>query len=206
MDDGTANLTVKCPAPAPEPFGFGSSALSPARLIPPSRSDPSTSSTRAAAAAHVKRKYGDLEERAEQKSAKTVIPLGALVKVTGMVEDSKFAWDGEKRVVATRMGAFLCLARNCSRSNAQESADILPDANALTTHLLLVARLHRELYSQTLDLHARIVAIERAEAEDRQKEWEEGNTLSSSTGSDWGGGASNAGSPDRLVRGLVKLP
>lgn len=58
-----------------------------------------------ASTAYVKRKYGDLEERAEEKSAKTVIPLGALVKVTGMVEDSKFTWDDEKRVVASRMGA-----------------------------------------------------------------------------------------------------
>ncbi|BGP07638.1 hypothetical protein JCM10049v2_003478 [Rhodotorula toruloides] len=179
VDDGTANLTVKCPAPAPDPFGTYSAPLSPARLIPHIRNDASTSNSKMASTAYVKRKYGDLEERAEEKSAKTVIPLGALVKVTGMVEDSKFTWDDEKRVVASRM-------------------DMLPDINALPAHLLLVSRLHRDVYSHGLDLQARLAAIERAEAEERQREWEEGNTLSSSAGSDWGGGASTAGSPDKL--------
>uniref|UniRef100_A0A0K3CP21 BY PROTMAP: gi/647401717/emb/CDR48072.1/ RHTO0S16e00650g2_1 [Rhodosporidium toruloides] n=1 Tax=Rhodotorula toruloides TaxID=5286 RepID=A0A0K3CP21_RHOTO len=181
VDDGTVNLTVKCPAPAPDPFGTNSAPLSPARLIPHFRKDTSTSNSKMASMDHVKRKYGDLEDRADQKSAKTVIPLGALVKVTGMVEDSKFTWDDERRIVASRI-------------------DMLPDINSLPAHLLLVSRLHRDVYSQNLDLQARLAAIERAEAEERQREWEEGNTLSSSAGSDWGGGASTAGSPDKLYR------
>ncbi|BGP31659.1 hypothetical protein JCM10296v2_003433 [Rhodotorula toruloides] len=181
VDDGTANLTVKCPAPAPDPFGTNSAPLSPARLIPHFRKDASTSNNKMKSTAHVKRKYGDLEERAEEKSAKTVIPLGALVKVTGMVEDSKFTWDDERRIVASRI-------------------DMLPDINSLSAHLLLVSCLHRDVYSQSLDLQARLATIDGAEAKERQRELEEGNTLSSSAGSDWGGVASTAGSPDKLYR------
>ncbi|BGP24248.1 hypothetical protein JCM10295v2_003158 [Rhodotorula toruloides] len=181
VDDGTANLTIKCPASAPDPFGSTSNPLSPTRLIPHFCNDASSSRAKAASTAHVKRKYGDLEERADQKSAKTVIPLGALVKVTGMVEGSKFTWDDEKRLVASRM-------------------DTLPDINSLSAHLLLVSRLHHEVYSRNSDLQAHLAIVERAEAEERQREWEEGNMLSSSAGSDWGGSASTAGTPDKLYR------
>lgn len=53
-------------------------------------------------------------------------------------------------------------------------AEIVDGINQMSSHLLEVARLHEEVFGGRFDVEARLVALERAEKERQQREWEEG--------------------------------
>ncbi|BGP39637.1 hypothetical protein JCM10450v2_003607 [Rhodotorula kratochvilovae] len=86
------------------------------------------------------------------------------------------------------------------REGAWVYADIITDPNAVPMHHRLVAALHASVYAAPFDARARLAAIERAEAEAKQRAWEAGSAVgSSAAGSEWGGTRSEASSPGRGV-------
>ncbi|GAA6001037.1 uncharacterized protein JCM10292_006343 [Rhodotorula paludigena] len=175
VDDGTAVLEVVCATRSTlsnlSTFSTSTgTSLDPPALLPL----PTTSLAPSPRRELAKRKFGQLEARAERQSERTVVEPGRLVRVVGRIEERRMAWETGRRVVASRM-------------------DVLSDLNALPAHHLLVTRLHRELYSQPFDVRERLAAIEQAEAEARQREWE----TASAAGSEWGGMASVASSPGK---------
>ncbi|GAA6055064.1 hypothetical protein JCM3770_001780 [Rhodotorula araucariae] len=176
VDDGTAVLEVLCPSLP----SFSSScslsppSLAPAPHLPTLPSAAPLSPRRALAAAQ----FAHLEARAAAQSERVVVQPGECVRVVGRVEQRRNAWDAGRRVVAIRM-------------------DILTDVNAVPMHHRLAAALHAGIYAAPFDARGRLAAIERAEREAKQRAWD---AASSAAGSEWGGTASVASSPERGVR------
>ncbi|GAA5894951.1 hypothetical protein JCM8208_000072 [Rhodotorula glutinis] len=194
VDDGTDVLEVVCPSSSLSSSsilpGTTSSAQLPL-LLPRTSASSTTSSSATPSAAISPRKalaaaqFAHLEQRAEQQSERVEVREGECVRVVGRVEERRMVWDEGRRVVALRM-------------------DILDDVNALSTHHLQTAQLHRTLYASSFDARARLAQVEHAELEARQAAWETASCATASTsgtggGSEWGGrgGGSVASSPGR---------
>lgn len=182
------------PPPSVDPR---TSAISTASLAPFLKSASS-----AAAIAAITARHADLEERARDAgSEETRVGRGRLVRVVGRVEEGRYEWmrgkEGEgRRVVASRIGAFAVFLSflgflsflpsplvSVSRANTRppQIADVLTSLTAETSHHLLVARLHKEVYSRPFNLRERLEAIERRRRE-RKRDAQEVSMMSSTAG------------------------
>lgn len=110
VDDGTGIVSVSCPRPPPSAAGGPSTSLG----FSSSERKPFLSTTvapprdlqRYAAQLHAAQKFGALEARAERtESDRAVLPVGRVVRVVGRVEEPVSAWQTDRKVVASRVGA-----------------------------------------------------------------------------------------------------
>lgn len=113
VDDGTGIVSVHCAAPSSVAAGTTGGPRQP--FLPPH--DPSSSSTsstvatlqqrqREAQRLAISRQFAPLEEEAERRSDRTVLPKGRLVRVVGKVEEARSLRDPGRRIVASLVGEF----------------------------------------------------------------------------------------------------
>lgn len=118
--------------------------------------------------------------------------VGTLVRIVGRIQDGWMGAHADRVVEIDKIGMLppFCHKILSDRGIALD-VEALRDANLEPRHHVVVARLHKELYSQPFDLDARLKTIE-ADEREAEKQWAGSQATSS-----------EAGTPRKVRFGLV---